>query len=228
MKKILPVLFVVLLFVACRGDDAEDYSYSYDNGEEIVYGEIPYEDAYDTTDTSPYELCYCGEAYVHELRLPTPPMNIHEIFAPWQGHDYGFPHELHEANIAEFVRDFENVHTATEIQWETDWYETIVLWSDAPLRDFSFVSLDTAGHEWYEVEGSYSQLIIGTQEVLLTVDELLPTDAVILNVNFFHYLLPYGAIIFTDEDGLRWRMFIRESMRGGCFPLYHLGEAHLY
>ena len=101
------------------------------------------------------------------------------------------------------------------------------MWSDAPLRDFSFVSLDTAGHYWDETE-TPSRLIIHTHEVLLAVDELLPTDAVVLNVNFFHYLLPYGAIIFTDEDGARWRMFIWESMAGGCFPTFSLGEAQPY
>jgi len=47
-----------------------------------------------------------------------------------------------------------------------------------------------------------------------------------LNVAFSHYLLPHGAIIFTGEDGVQRRMFIHESMRGGCYSIYHLGEAH--
>ena len=120
MKKILFVAFALILFVACRADDADDYLYSYDEGEELVYEEDLAEDAYDaydTTDASPYELCDCGWVYAHEVsRRPTPPMNIHEIFAIWQGMDYEFPMAEHEANIAEFVRDFENIHTATEIQ----------------------------------------------------------------------------------------------------------------
>lgn len=163
-------------------------------------------------------LCHeCG--YVHEpLREPTPPLNIHELFAPWQGQDADFPQAEHEANVAEFVRGFDNVHTATYIQFEANWYSTIILWTDTPLRDFSFVSLDVAGHEWTEA----GQLVIGTQEVLLTVDELLPNDAVVLNVAFSHYLLPHGAIIFTDEQGELRRMFIREDMRGGCYPSYRL------
>ena len=185
------------------GNDAENDGYDYGSDE--------------------YELCYCGEHYVHEdLRQAPPPMNIHAIFAPWQGPDGVFPKEEHEANVAEFVRDFENVHTVTYIQWETDWHSTLVLWPDVPLRDFSFVSLDVAGHEWTD-DG---RLIINTREVIHTIDELLPTDAVVLNVAFAHYMLPHGAIIFTDEQGVRQRMFIWEDMRGGSFPLFNLGAAH--
>jgi hypothetical protein len=51
---------------------------------------------------------------------------------------------------------------------------------------------------------------------------------VVLNVFFSHYLLPHGAIIFTDEAGKTWRMFINESMRGGCYPVYGLGFPHEY
>ena len=69
-------------------------------------------------------------------------------------------------------------------------------------------------------------LIINTQEVLLTVPVLRPTDAVVLNVAFEHYLLPHGAVIFTDANGVQWRMFIGQSMRGGCFPIYSLGLPH--
>jgi len=171
-----------------------------------------------------YELCPdCGMHYVHELlRQPTPPMNIHEMFALWQGVDADFPQEEHEANIAKFVRDFENVYTVTYAQFETSWLGTIILWTDSPLLNFSFVSLDVAGHDWDE----NGQLVINTQEVLFAVPELLPTDAVVLNVTFAHYLLPHGAIIFTDEDGVQRRMFIHEDMRGGCFPSYRLGLAH--
>ena len=140
-----------------------------------------------------YELCpYCGEHYVHEpLRQPTSPLNIHEVLVPWQGPDADFPQEEHEANVAEFVYGFENVHTVTYVQFETNWYATIILWADTTLRNFSFVSLDVAGHDWDE---DY-QLIINTREVLLTIGELLPTDAVVLNVAFAHYILPHGAII---------------------------------
>ena len=172
------------------------------------------------------ELCPCGEHYRHEqLRQPTPPINIHEIFAPWLGDwDEDFPQEEHDANIANFVWRFENIHMVTYTQFETDWYGTIILWTDEPLRDFSFVSLDVAGHDWDE-DG---QLVIDTREVILTIPKLLPTDVVVLNIAFAHYLLPHGAIIFTDEHGIRKRMFIQESMRGGCFPLYHLGLSHNY
>jgi hypothetical protein len=167
------------------------------------------------------EMCACGEGFAHEmLRQPTPPMNIHEIFVPWYGqwNDGRFLWEEHMANVAEFVSDFENVREITYQQFETDFYSTIILWADSPLRDFSFVTLDVAGHYWEDD----ARLVIGTRDELLVIDYLPTTDAVVLNVAFAHYLIPHAAIIFTDEQGSRQRMFIQESMRGGCFPVFHL------
>jgi len=86
------------------------------------------------------------------------------------------------------------------------------------LRDFFFASLDVAGHYWYYD----SQLIIYTQEVIYEIDELLPGDAIVFSVAFSHYLLPHAGIGFTDSKGVHRRMFILESMRGGCWPLYLL------
>jgi len=169
-------------------------------------------------------LCECGEHYISDqLRQPTPPLNMHEMFATLEIEN---PHEKHAANITEFTRNFENVYTATYTQFETDWSAALILWSDTTLFDFSFVSLDVAGHYWDESIPYSPSLVIHTQEVLLTVPVLRPTDAVVLNVAFAHYLLPHGAVIFTDAYGVQWRMFIWESMRGGCYPSYHLGLPH--
>lgn len=165
------------------------------------------------------EICpFCLSHYVDEpLRQPTPPMNIHEIHPIWLGWDELFPRKEHEAKVAEFTRNFENVHTATYIQFG-DWHSTIILWTDAPLSNFMFVSLDMG---WLDDDVEFH-----TREVLLVVDELAPGDAVALNIAFEHYLHPRGAIVFTDEQGIQWRMFITESMQGGCVPIYHLSLPH--
>lgn len=197
------LLGAMVLMVSCQSDNDQPLEY--------------YEDeAY-------VELCpFCGE-YAHKpIRQPTPPMNIHEIFSPWQGLDSPFPKEGHDARVTDFVAGFENVHTVTYTQLEMDWYGTIILWADEPLHDFAFVSLDISSHDW----GEDGELTIDTREVLLNVPRLLPSDAVVLNVSFAHYLLPHGAIIFTGEDGVQRRMFIWESMRGECYATYHLGEPH--
>ncbi|MCL2408746.1 MAG: hypothetical protein FWC96_03930 [Oscillospiraceae bacterium] len=202
---ILAITAAVFMLAACN----EPTSISNTADETIANADTLSESSTEILSSSNvYELCYCGDHYTHEpLRQPTPPMNIREMFTD---------------NISEYVYGFENVHTVTYLQLETDWCSTIILWADIHLRDFSFVSLDVAGHYWYEDR----QLVIDTREVLLTVPDLLPTDAVVLNVAFAHYLLPHGAIIFTDEYGVRWRMFLGEDMRGGCFPIYHLGMPH--
>ena len=124
--------------------------------------------------------------------------------------------------------EFDEIHTVTYLQFETQWYGSIMLWSDKPLWDFTFVSLDVAGHYWRSRQWREPELVIETKEVLLTIPKLLPTDAVVLNVAFAHYLIPHGAIIFTDERGDRWRMFVTESMAGGDVPIFHLGQAYLY
>ena len=162
------------------------------------------------------ELCHCGEHYVNEeLRNPTPPLYIHEIIPEWHYPPTDFPKEEHDKLLSEFVSKYETVHTTTFIQWETEWYDTLIIWTDTPLRDFSFVSLDHQDNN--DERGAFY-----IKEKLLTVDELLPNDAVVLNVAFEHYLIPRGGLVFTDESGVRRRVFISESMRGGCFPRYNL------
>ena len=138
----------------------------------------------------PWNLCECGMTF--PIIVQTPPINMQDS----------------DVN-AEFLDDFETVHTYTYIQWDTEWYSTLAFWPDAPVRDFKFVSLNfDAGDE---------RMYFYTREVLLTVDELLPTDVVVLNVAFFHYLIPRGGIVFTDDSGEQRRMLITDvSMRGGC------------
>lgn len=147
------------------------------------------------------ELCHCGEHYRGEyLRDLTPPMNIREHY------DMDF----------KLFDEAENIYSTTYIQWESEWTSALFIWTDEPVYNFSFVSLS-----WRHNEGEEFEFF--TREILLNIDELLPSDIVILNVNFIHYLLPHGGLIFEDSNGELVRMYIIESMRGGCFPAYHLG-----
>ena len=156
------------------------------------------------------EWCWCGGHFVdEEPRRPTPPLNITEVLVDWQDDDEGMMLKILEVN--EFIRDFEFVHEYTFNQSNVEWTNTIILWPDRIIRDFSFVHLHYDG-----------DTIFTTVEVLLTIDELLPSHAVVLNVVFAHYLFPRGGIIFTDGNGEQRRMFIQESMVGGCVPLFHL------
>ena len=206
MKKItrLFVLSVALFLAACNINDDIDNDTPAEIDDYLVY-----------------ELCWCEEHYAHEsLRRPTPPMNMHEILG----------RQEHDAMVADFVRDFETIHTGIYIfgadhPSSDEWYDTIILWSDIPLRDFSFVILNV----WDEDDG----MRIFTEATPLVVDRLLPGEAIVLHVRFFHYLRPQAAIFFTDETGAHQRMFIRQDMSNSCIyyflsPVYpaHIVEWH--
>ena len=181
-----------VLFPPWEGDSADEI------GEAPMPENNDYVASAAADNSNAYELCHCGEHYVHEeLRQPTPPLNIRD-----------------EDVSAEFLSAFAAIHTYTFIQWETDQYSTLVLWPDEVLHDFSFVYLG-----FNETDGGGNFYI---HEVLLVIGELPPTEAVVVNVAFEHYLIPRGGIVFTDESGTERRMFISESMRGGCFPLFNL------
>jgi hypothetical protein len=150
------------------------------------------------------ELCGCGENHTGDspLRHPTPPMNILEN------------HEIND----EFLNTFERIHEFTFLQFETEYYGTIILLADEVVRDFSFA------HVGFDLDDE-GKLIFHTITSLFEIAELSPTEAVLLNVAFEHYLHPRGGIIFTTENGDEMRMFIQESMEGGCHPFYHLTPA---
>jgi len=146
-----------------------------------------------------YELCDCGALYAHtvlELKY-SPPLNIRDVGPFGVG--------------THFTYQFETIHTATYLQWESEWPSKIVIWPDEPVYNFTFVSaLHTA------ICCAY----VG--EVILSVDKLYPSDAVILTVAFWHYLFPRGGIIFTDVSGAQHHMFLQQNMAGGCAPGYLL------
>ena len=120
----------------------------------------------------------------------------------------------------EFLDQFEYIHRINYHQFETGpkGY-SFVVWTDEPIRDFFFASLDVDGHDWHE-----GQLVINTQELIFKIDELLPGYAVLFSVSFTHYLLPHAGVGFVDYSGGNVRMFVMESMRGGCWPVFLLIE----
>jgi len=160
----------------------------------------------DTPDPKVQELCDCGlfdTYYIQELHmlLASPPLNIREV-------------ERLERSTP-FTYQFETVHTATYLQWESEWPSTIAIWPDEPLYDFSFVAVH---------HNAICCAYVG--ETLLAIDKLYPTDVVVLTVAFIHYLFPRGGIIFTDTNGVRRHMFITESMIGGCAPGFFLSPTN--
>ena len=163
------------------------------------------------------ERCDCGgHHYIGEdLRSPTPPLVMREP------REWGTPLQHFQESFQHFqeaLYQFENIHRITYHQFETErHYYSFIIWTDEPLRDFFFASLDVAGHYWYD-----DKLVIGTREVIFEIDELLPGDAIIFDVAFSHYFLPRAGVGFTDSNGANRRMFILESMRGGCWPMYFL------
>jgi len=191
-KKIVTLLLflVFALFAACVSPTADDnYSYEPDTAPTFEQNEslsLPQESE-------------SSEPETHELELPwaTPPLNIRHA----DQFGVGTP----------FMYQFETVHAATFLQWESEFPATLVIWSDEPLYNFSFVSVDHNA-----ICCAY------VREVLLTVDKLYPSDAVALTVAFSHYLFPRAGIVFTDASGVRHRMYLRQDMMGECGPGYYL------
>jgi len=138
-----------------------------------------------------------------ELRDPTPPLNLCE------GHEVGDG----------FLGDFARLHEASYFQFELEDREgnRLYFWADEPLRDVRFVSLNFG----WENE-NYMQTIFSVRNVILALDSLQLNEAVALNVAFAHYLFPHGGVIFTDASGNEQRMFLLQSMRGGCYPHFLL------
>jgi hypothetical protein len=210
--KLFAILFVIsFLLAGCIVDTnlyiASDLCDKYDVYENL-YDAAVLQDGRDGTHSP--ELCYCGEHYAYEsLRIPTPPLGIREPF------ELGATPQQFQKSLYQF----ETIYRITYHQFETEWYGySFVIWADEPLQDFFFASLDVAGHYWYDDR----QLVINTQEIIYEIDELLPGDAIVFSVAFLHYLLPHAGVGFTDSTGVSRRMFISESMRGGCWPAYWL------
>jgi len=136
--------------------------------------------------------CDCGMFFAEDLlRFRTPPIS------------------MVEEPTDEFLANFATVHHFTyNQQYPHPYTYRIVFYTDEPVRDFSFISLS---HAWV-----LGQLYYYTWEELYTIDELLPGDAFVLDVLFFHYLISQGGVAFTAANGERRHIRIIESMAGGC------------
>lgn len=209
------IFFSIFLFVGCTPSDNIDVSYesqaegislvSYIEEESIISNDIN-----ENTDKSKWCPCgmYCTIAAVWQ---PTPPLNISAVVVDWSL-DVDEAMMLKALEVNEFVKNFVFVHQHTFRQRDNEWVDSIILWPDETLRDFFFVSLHYDGGA-----------IFSAAEVLLAIDELPSTHAVVLNVAFSHHRFPFSGIIFTDENGGQRRMFINSLMYvGGCNPSFHL------
>jgi len=156
---------------------------------------------------------YAASSYAIPSQAPTPPPDIppqpnsyyEQVYAAY---DASRTRPLNIGTLSyevdtDFLSQFENIHTYSFIQVDIE-PRTIIIWSDEPLREISFVSLH---HNAVCCAYVY--------EVLLTVNNFQPTDALVLTVVFEHYLLPRAGILFTDNTGVRHHMFIIESMADG-------------
>jgi hypothetical protein len=183
-------------------------------------------DETDGEDEYIYDLCYCGTRLRNEMRVQSPPVNIHEILSPWQLLQDGgdFPHAKYSSMVSDFSYNFTNVHTITHMSpWAiADWYDSIILWPyDAMLQDFSIVRINSMFYE--------HGLEVTILETLFAIDELHPTDAIIFNVStdFIQHRYPSAAIIFTSEAGVQYLLFIVFGIGDVyCIPRYHLLEIH--
>ena len=142
--------------------------------------------------TEEYELCD------DFLISSVPPMNIRDGIGP-------FSFATH------WTYQFETIHTSAYLQWQADLPDTIAIWADEVVYNFSFVAVH---------HNAICCAYVG--ETLLTIDELHPQDVVLLDIAFEHYLYPRAGIIFTDAMGVRHHMYIIQSMEGGCAPAYYL------
>ena len=181
-----------------NGDENGDYDYDYDDDD--------YDDDYDDNDSYTYDpipRCDCGfDLTIFNIpRSLTPPLYIHE-----------FPEDG-------FLEQFTNAYHFSFANWDTDFRSRLVFWADEPLTQLSFVSLDINYHMWIL---NILHFPPQSRRVEFTIDVLQPNEAFVLDVAFFHYLLPHGMITFVDASGTPHSMFISESMAGGCMASYHL------
>jgi len=166
-------------------------------------------------DVEEYERCDCGGWYLYELaRTPTPPLNFFEI---WEM----------EHN---FLNQFENVHEFTFFEWHweesypvtrnyvMDWERAFILYPDQILRDFEVLRLGLNGYDPYQMQ-------YYVREVLFDTYEFAPHEALALNLQLAHYLIPSVGFRFVDESGETHRMLFHDGTpRGGCGP--HFGISH--
>ncbi|MCL2377099.1 MAG: hypothetical protein FWC76_06865 [Defluviitaleaceae bacterium] len=211
MKKSIWVLIFAAVFLLAGCADGYVAAYDEDIYEAYIADEYEMEDEaheaplsededpYEYEYKSEYERCECGLSYAHDVaRPPTPPINIIDHVDD------------------EFLEQFDRIHHFDFAEADIEWRNRIVFWTDEPLRDLSFITL---GHTHMATRRYYY-----TREVPFAIDKLLPGEAFVLDVLFFHYLIPRGGLSFIDEAGQQQFMGIFESMAGicACWPHFHL------
>lgn len=213
-EKIILVLCIVAaisVLVACTSNNDDVNCTDNENVYETLIPELTYESAAEPifqddeieVDMLPSATgwCDCGVSFVAEVIQAEPPLNILPFGHRFFDHDYDNICFMHE-----FIGSFEYLHEVTFHHWDGGSNHPTVIWTDTIVRDLSLVELGMnntdIGMQPYFV----------ARETLITIDELLPGDAIIANLLFSHYLMPSVGLIFTDENGVQRRMFIADDL----------------
>jgi len=191
MKKIIWIVIVGALFVTMAGCGDSDNNADIGEPQELLVAPAPEEADEIVELIHEPERCECGISLASDVaRAPTPPINIHDL-----------------AND-EFLDTFDHLHFFEYADWETDWRNRLVIWTDEPVQEMSFVTLGFAH--------VVSQFYHYTADEHFTISQLAPGEAFVLDVAFAHYLIPGGGLRFVDAMGELRHMMIIESMAGIC------------
>ena len=181
------------------------------------------------------ELCWvCGEHYAHERwRLPAHPFHIREFERPFHGNrerdflgNYPFTNQEEQQKAVQvFLNNFETVHTFTYIHPRLSrhgeaLYDTVILWSDEVIRDFTFMSIET--DNLCDDYDGWRRHPYGHVEVLFTIDELQPGSSIALNLSFNAFERPSAGLVFTDKKGVERRMWMSYGAKYFCHAFYHI------
>ena len=165
---------------AATVDEVEEYSYTQQIRDKTIFQNII--------------TCYCGR---HDIdRISTAPLNMYFIS------DWSIQHDTQGAKLLDYANLFSNVHELTYLQWEGAPYDTLLFWSDEAIYNISIVALSIS-----DEEVDWQNVVFYTSELIGYFEELNPTDIIVLNVAFSHYIRPHGGIIFTNHAGEVKRLF---------------------
>ena len=110
------------------------------------------------------------------------------------------PFYIRESRDDAFLSACDRVHSFTH----RDGAVPFILWTNERVYDFSFIRIshvDVGGKTYFF-----------TWETLFTMEVLLPTDALLLDILFGGWLYPYVGFSFVDADHQRHYRYIRLSM----------------
>lgn len=159
-----------------------------------------------------YQRCDCGGWYLYELaRTPTPPLNFIEI---WE-------------RTHNFLYQFDTVHQFTFWEWHQeqpypttkdyvyDWEHAFILFPDQTLRDFRLL--------WLGLDDDGDEMNFYIREVLFEIDRFTTSQALALNLQLAHYLIPGIGFEFATENNQLSRFLLHDgTARGGCGPHFSI------